>query len=104
MAAAAFIAWSFAAGCAYVDGMTSPESVNVAAPQGNWQPGEKEAELRSAIAKKLEEIYFPHDSLPLYIDKKSETLRLIQHMRDEAHRFAQHYHHILRRKRVLEEK
>ncbi|MEY3398432.1 MAG: UvrABC system protein [Bacteroidota bacterium] len=39
------------------------------------------------IAKKLEEIYFPGDSLPVYIDKKSESLKLIQHLRNEAHRF-----------------
>ncbi len=39
------------------------------------------------IAKKLEEIYFPDDPLPLHLDKKSETLRVIQHLRDEAHRF-----------------
>ena len=39
------------------------------------------------IAKRLEEIYFPEDSLPLYIDKKSESLKLIQRLRDEAHRF-----------------
>ncbi len=39
------------------------------------------------IAKRLEEIYFPGDSVPLYIDKKSETLKIIQQLRDEAHRF-----------------
>jgi excinuclease ABC subunit C len=39
------------------------------------------------IAKKLEEIYFPNDSVPLYIDKKSESLKIIQQLRDEAHRF-----------------
>ena len=39
------------------------------------------------IAKRLEEIYFPEDTLPLYIDKKSESLKLIQRLRDEAHRF-----------------
>lgn len=39
------------------------------------------------IAKRLEEIYFPNDSLPLYINKKSESLKLIQRLRDEAHRF-----------------
>lgn len=44
------------------------------------------------IAKRLEEIYFPEDSLPLYIDKKSESLKLIQQIRDEAHRFAISYH------------
>ncbi|GAB4029514.1 excinuclease ABC subunit UvrC [Spirosoma gilvum] len=44
------------------------------------------------IAKRLEEIYFPEDNLPLYIDKKSESLKLIQRIRDEAHRFAITYH------------
>lgn len=44
------------------------------------------------IAKRLEEIYVPGDTLPLYIDKKSETLRLIQRMRDEAHRFGITFH------------
>jgi excinuclease ABC subunit C len=39
------------------------------------------------IAKRLEEIYFPGDSLPIYLDKRSETLKLIQRLRDEAHRF-----------------
>ena len=39
------------------------------------------------IAKRLEEIYFPEDNLPLYINKKSESLKLIQRVRDEAHRF-----------------
>jgi excinuclease ABC subunit C len=44
------------------------------------------------IAKRLEEIYFPGDSLPLYIDKRSESLKLIQHLRDEAHRFGITHH------------
>jgi excinuclease ABC subunit C len=44
------------------------------------------------IAKRLEEIYVPNDPLPLYIDKKSETLRLIQRMRDEVHRFGITFH------------
>lgn len=44
------------------------------------------------IAKRLEEIYFPEDTLPLYIDKRSESLKLIQRCRDEAHRFAITYH------------
>jgi excinuclease ABC subunit C len=44
------------------------------------------------IAKRLEEIYFPEDNLPLYIDKKSESLKLIQRCRDEAHRFAITHH------------
>ncbi len=44
------------------------------------------------IAKKLEEIYYPEDSLPLYLNKKSETLKIIQQMRDEAHRFGLKHH------------
>jgi excinuclease ABC subunit C len=48
------------------------------------------------IAKRLEEIYFPGDTLPLYLDKRSEGLRLIQQLRDEAHRFGIAHH---RRKR-----
>ena len=44
------------------------------------------------IAKKLEEIYFPEDSIPIYINKKSESLKLIQQARNEAHRFAINYH------------
>ena len=44
------------------------------------------------IAKRLEEIYFPGDSLPLYIDKNSESLRVVQHLRDEAHRFGITHH------------
>jgi len=46
----------------------------------------------AGIAKRLEEIYFPGDSIPLYIDKNSETLRVVQHMRDEAHRFGITHH------------
>jgi excinuclease ABC subunit C len=45
-----------------------------------------------AIAKKLEEIFFPDDPVPLYLDKTSETLRLIQHLRNEAHRFSLMFH------------
>ncbi len=44
------------------------------------------------IAKRLEEIYFPHDQYPIYIEKKSPSLRLLQHLRDEAHRFAITFH------------
>ena len=44
------------------------------------------------IAKRLNEVYFPGDSVPLYIDKNSETLRVIQRLRDEAHRFAITFH------------
>lgn len=44
------------------------------------------------IAKRLEEIYFPQDPIPLYLDKRSETLKVIQHIRDEAHRFGITHH------------
>lgn len=44
------------------------------------------------IAKKLEELYFPGDSIPLHLDKRSESLKLIQRMRDEAHRFSLAHH------------
>jgi excinuclease ABC subunit C len=53
------------------------------------------------IAKKLEEIFFPGDSLPLYINKKSESLKLIQQARNEAHRFAISFHRDLRSKNFL---
>lgn len=49
------------------------------------------------IAKRLEEIYFPKDSTPLYLDKRSESLKLIQQLRDEAHRFGINHH---RNKRI----
>lgn len=50
------------------------------------------------IAKRLEEIYYPEDSIPVHISKKSESLKLIQHLRDEAHRFAITFHRSLRSK------
>jgi excinuclease ABC subunit C len=53
------------------------------------------------IAKKLEEIFFPGDSLPLYINKKSESLKLIQQARNEAHRFAISFHRHQRSKSFL---
>src|SRR5207237_10217138 len=53
------------------------------------------------IAKKLEEIYYPDDSVPLYLDKKSETLRIIQRIRDEAHRFGITHHRKRRSKGVV---
>jgi len=40
----------------------------------------------------LEELYYPNDPYPLYLDKKSETLKVIQHLRDEAHRFGITFH------------
>lgn len=54
------------------------------------------------IAKRLEEIYFPNDPIPLYIDKNSPTLKTIQHMRDEAHRFGITHHRNKRSKTQLQ--
>ncbi len=53
------------------------------------------------IAKRLEEIYFPGDSVPLYINKNSETLKVIQHLRDEAHRFGITFHRDKRSKAFI---
>ncbi|MEO6883985.1 MAG: excinuclease ABC subunit UvrC [Bacteroidia bacterium] len=55
-----------------------------------------------SIAKRLEEIYYPGDSLPLYLDKKSETLRIIQQIRDEAHRFGITHHRNKREKNLVQ--
>lgn len=53
------------------------------------------------IAKRLEQIYYPNDPIPLYLDKKSETLKLIQQMRNEAHRFAINFHRNKRSNQAL---
>ena len=53
------------------------------------------------IAKRLEEIYYPEDSIPLYLDKKSETLKIIQNIRNEAHRFGINFHKNKRSKSAL---
>jgi excinuclease ABC subunit C len=56
-----------------------------------------------SLAKKEEEIYLPGQSEPIKLSRHSYALRLLQYVRDEAHRFAQHYHHFLRRKNSLGE-
>lgn len=53
------------------------------------------------IAKKLEEIYYPGDPLPMYLDKKGETLKIIQQLRDEVHRFGITHHRNKRSKGVI---
>lgn len=53
------------------------------------------------IAKRLEEIFYPGDSYPLYLDKKSETLKTIQHLRNEAHRFGISFHRNQRSKNAI---
>lgn len=54
------------------------------------------------IAKRLEEIYFPEDKFPLYLDKKSETLKVIQQLRNEAHRFGITFHRQKRSKQAID--
>ncbi len=54
------------------------------------------------IAKRLEEVYFPHDEFPIHISKKSESLKLLQHIRNEAHRFAITFHRSKRSKTAID--
>jgi excinuclease ABC subunit C len=56
-----------------------------------------------SLAKQEEEIFRPGESEPIRLSRHSAALRLLQYVRDEAHRFAQHYHHLLRRKKFQEE-
>jgi excinuclease ABC subunit C len=56
-----------------------------------------------SLAKQEEEIFRPGDAESIKLSRHSAALRLLQYVRDEAHRFAQHYHHMLRRKRLTEE-
>jgi excinuclease ABC subunit C len=56
-----------------------------------------------ALAKREEEIFVPGQPDPIVLSRRSFALRLLQYVRDEAHRFAQHYHHLLRTKRTLGE-
>jgi excinuclease ABC subunit C len=54
-----------------------------------------------SLAKREEEIYLPGESEPIRLSRHAWALRLLQYVRDEAHRFAQHYHHMLRRRSSL---
>jgi len=57
----------------------------------------------AALAKKEEKIYLQGKDEPLKLPRTSPSLKLLQYVRDEAHRFAQHYFHILRSKKMLNE-
>jgi excinuclease ABC subunit C len=57
-----------------------------------------------SLAKREEEIYRPGESEPIRLGRQSFALRLLQYVRDEAHRFAQHYHHILRQKSTFDDR
>ena len=60
---------------------------------------ELEPPILLSLAKREEEIYRPGQEEPLRLSRHAPALRLLQYVRDEAHRFAQHYHHLLRRKK-----
>jgi excinuclease ABC subunit C len=62
-----------------------------------------EPPLVISLAKREEEVFVPGADEPLRLSRHSFALRLLQYVRDEAHRFAQHYHHMLRRKSMLGE-
>jgi excinuclease ABC subunit C len=55
-----------------------------------------------SLAKRAEEVFVPGQSEPLRLSRHAFALRLLQYVRDESHRFAQHYHHILRSKSTLD--
>jgi excinuclease ABC subunit C len=62
-----------------------------------------EAPCVISLAKREEEVFLPGRSEPLRLSRDSYSLRLLEYVRDEAHRFAQHYHHLLRGKRTLDD-
>ncbi|MBI6120766.1 excinuclease ABC subunit UvrC [Salegentibacter maritimus] len=91
------------------EGEDLPQLVIVDGGKGQLSSGVKALEalgLRGkiaiiGIAKRLEEIFYPGDSIPLYLDKKSETLKIIQQLRNEAHRFGITFHRNKRSKSAL---
>lgn len=91
------------------EGEDLPELIIVDGGKGQLSSGVKALEslgLRGkiaiiGIAKRLEEIFYPDDSIPLYLDKKSETLKIIQQLRNEAHRFGITFHRDKRSKTAL---
>lgn len=91
------------------EGQSLPQLIVVDGGKGQLSAGLKALErlgLRGkiaivGIAKRLEEIFFPGDSLPIYIDKRSESLKVIQYMRNEAHRFGITHHRNKRSKNAL---
>ncbi len=82
------------------EGQSLPQLIVIDGGKGQLTSALKSLELLGlrgkiaiiGIAKRLEEIYFPDDPIPLYLDKKSETLKIIQQLRNEAHRFGITFH------------
>ncbi|MBL4587149.1 MAG: excinuclease ABC subunit UvrC [Flavobacteriales bacterium] len=91
------------------EGLSLPQLIVIDGGKGQLSSAVKSLELLGlrgkitiiGIAKKLEEIYFPGDSVPLYIDKRSESLKIIQHARNEAHRFGITHHRNKRSKATV---
>ena len=91
------------------EGQSLPQLIVIDGGKGQLSSAVKSLDrlgLRGAIsiigiAKRLEEIYYPGDSIPLYLDKKSETLKIIQQLRNEAHRFGLSLHRKIRSKNAL---
>jgi len=94
------------------EGQSLPQLIIIDGGKGQLSSSLKsldELDLRGKItivgvAKRLEEIYFPGDSLPIYINKRSESLKLIQHLRNEAHRFGITFHRNKRSKAAINSK
>ena len=91
------------------DGKSLPQLIVIDGGKGQLSSAVKSLERLSlrgqiaiiGIAKRLEEIYYPGDSIPMFLDKKSETLRVIQQLRNEAHRFGLKLHLNIRSKNSL---
>lgn len=91
------------------EGASLPQLVVIDGGKGQLSSALKSLELLGlrgkiaiiGIAKRLEEIYFPDDSIPLYLDKKSESLKIIQQLRNEAHRFGISFHRNKRSKAAI---
>ena len=93
-----------------VEGQELPQLIIIDGGKGQLSAALKSLDLLGlrgkisilGIAKKLEELYYPEDTVPLYLDKKSETLKIIQQLRDEAHRFGINHHRKRRSKGVVQ--
>lgn len=92
------------------EGQPMPQLLLIDGGKGQLNAARKALELLglenrltvAGIAKRLEEVYLANDPLPLHISKRSASLRLIQHIRDEAHRFAVSFHRLKRDKEMLQ--
>jgi excinuclease ABC subunit C len=91
------------------EGASLPQLIIVDGGKGQLSSGLKSLDLLGlrgkiaiiGIAKRLEEIYYPEDPIPMYLDKKSETLKITQYLRNEAHRFGITFHRNKRSKSAI---